>query len=202
MPSSKLAILAAIRQSSVEPVELPDTFGIGIVYDDPVARFSEMVERVGGDSLRLPGWEDFVDALEELEVYQSAERILSQLPGVPRANVELDAIEDPREMNYLDLAILPGEFAVAENGAVWVTDRRINHRVVYVIAEHLILVVDASQVVHNLHQAYQRIRFREPGYGLFISGPSKTADIAASLVKGAQGPRRHHVVLVGDGPGT
>ena len=202
MRSSKSAILASIRQCNVNPVGLPDTFDIGIVFDDPVARFVKMVERVGGNALRLGDWGDLAHALEELEVYRSAERILSRLPAVPRANVDLDAIEDPRDMNYLNLAILPGEFAVAENGAVWVTDRGLKHRVVYVIAEHLILVVDAAQVVHNLHQAYERIRFNEPRYGLFISGPSKTADIAASLVKGAQGPRGLHVFLVGNAPGT
>ncbi len=61
------------------------------------------------------------------------------------------------------------------------------------IAEHLILVVDAGNLVHNMHQAYERLQFGETSYGVFVSGPSKTADIEQSLVIGAQGPRSLHV---------
>ena len=46
-----------------------------------------------------------------------------------------------------------------------------------------------------MHQAYRRIRFTDYGYGCFISGPSKTADIAQALVMGAQAARGVTVVL-------
>jgi L-lactate dehydrogenase complex protein LldG len=60
-----------------------------------------------------------------------------------------------------------------------------------------VLIVPADQIVHNMHQAYDRLQFNEPSYRLFISGPSKTADIEQSLVIGAQGPRSLVVFLVG-----
>ena len=87
---------------------------------------------------------------------------------------------------------------MAENGAVWVDPSELAHRVVLFIAEHLVLVVRESQLVHNMHQAYERLGTDLPGYGLFISGPSKTADIEQSLVIGAQGPRSLHVCLVAE----
>ncbi len=48
-----------------------------------------------------------------------------------------------------------------------------------------------------MHEAYARLAPREIGYGLFISGPSKTADTEQALVIGAQGARRCTVFLVG-----
>jgi L-lactate dehydrogenase complex protein LldG len=68
---------------------------------------------------------------------------------------------------------------------------------VFVVTEHLVLVVDAAAVVNDMHEAYARLADRPVGYGLFISGPSKTADIEQALVIGAQGARSCTVVLVG-----
>ena len=59
------------------------------------------------------------------------------------------------------------------------------------------LVVQADQIVHNLHEAYRRIAFDQPRFGVFISGPSKTADIEQSLVIGAHGARSLTVFVVG-----
>jgi L-lactate dehydrogenase complex protein LldG len=66
-----------------------------------------------------------------------------------------------------------------------------------VVTEHLVLVVPAGQIVHNMHQAYDRIRLERPGFGIFISGPSKTADIEQALVIGAHGARSCTLFLVG-----
>ncbi|MCB0630744.1 MAG: LUD domain-containing protein, partial [Lewinella sp.] len=92
--------------------------------------------------------------------------------------------------------ILPAQLGVAENAAVWLTEAEMGQRVVPFIAEHLVLVLDRKDVVSDMHQAYKRIEIDEPGFGLFIAGPSKTADIEQSLVIGAQGPRTWLVILV------
>ena len=108
-------------------------------------------------------------------------------------------MEDPHELESVDFAILSGHFGVAENGAIWVTDRGLRHRVIYFITQHLSLVIQADQIVHNMHQAYEKLiegdgaNYGGPvgkrAFGTFISGPSKTADIEQSLVIGAHGPR-------------
>jgi L-lactate dehydrogenase complex protein LldG len=84
---------------------------------------------------------------------------------------------------------------------VWVEGRALHHRAVFVIANHLALVVRARDIVHHMHEAYQRLAGRPRGYGLFISGPSKTADIEQVLVVGAQGARTCTVLVIDDPAG-
>jgi L-lactate dehydrogenase complex protein LldG len=85
---------------------------------------------------------------------------------------------------------------VAENGAVWVNDVAITHRVLYFLPQHLALVVPAAKLVHNLHDAYAQLPIGQTPFGSFISGPSKTADIEQALVIGAHGARSLTVFLV------
>nr|MBA3314874.1 LUD domain-containing protein [Planctomycetaceae bacterium] len=134
------------------------------------------------------------------------------VPGVGEPNVDIEAIPDPHGLEDIDYAILKGSFAVAENAAVWLDLRETKHRVICVLAQHLAVVVPASEIVATMHEAYARLTqapvadapgssgpplfLTQPGYGLFLSGPSKTADIEQSLVIGAHGARSLTVFLV------
>ena len=195
--TSRQDILNAIRSHDIQGVELPSLEGLGVQFDDPMEQFGKVLSRVGGQLVCLDDMSQVSDYIQSMDVFQNSKQILCRLPDSKLDNVNLDKIADPHDLAGLDLAILTGEFAVAENAAVWVTDRALKHRVGYVIAEHLIMVVDAQELVHHMHEAYERITFSKAGYGLFIAGPSKTADIGATLVKGAHGACTYHVIFVG-----
>jgi L-lactate dehydrogenase complex protein LldG len=79
---------------------------------------------------------------------------------------------------------------------VWITERALPHRALPWIAQHLAVVVSADKLVNDMHEAYERLEVGG-GFGCFISGPSKTADIEQALVIGAHGPRSATVFLVG-----
>jgi L-lactate dehydrogenase complex protein LldG len=199
---SKQAILRAIRQNLPPEVEHPTLDdGHWTWYEDRVKQFAEILEAVGGRCLVVKSEDELNDQLGQIAAYAEAEKICSCVPGIGQSNVDLEAVEDPHDLEDVDFAILPGQFAVAENGAVWLTDAGLKHRVICFIPQHVALVVrtagDASAaIVDNMHQAYKRISFDGPHFGLFISGPSKTADIEQSLVIGAHGPRSLTVFLL------
>jgi L-lactate dehydrogenase complex protein LldG len=167
-------------------------------FDDPIAQFAQSLAGVGGRCERVPGTEALRAAVAALPVVAQAKKVASDVPEAHPGNVALGTIDDPHLLADVDVAVIRGEFAVAENGAVWVPAKGLGRRqALPFIAQHLVLVVDPLEVVHTLHEAYARLRFDGPGFGLFISGPSKTADIELALVIGAHGARSATVFLVG-----
>jgi L-lactate dehydrogenase complex protein LldG len=190
-------MLAAIRKHLPQSTDLPDLEGPWIRYEDPVAQFTSVLEMIGGRCVRVTSESEIAQQLSVLPQYTSAKQILSLVPDATAGTVVMNDIADSHALESIDFAILPGQIAVAENGAVWVNDANVKHRVIYFLCQHLALVVPLKGLVHNLHEAYDQINVSASPYGGFISGPSKTADIEQSLVIGAHGPRSMTVFLVG-----
>jgi L-lactate dehydrogenase complex protein LldG len=106
-------------------------------------------------------------------------------------------VDSAQTLNGTDVGIIRGKFGVAENGCIWIP-QQMKEKAVCFISENLIILLKKSEIVSNMHEAYRRIEFNDYGYGSFISGPSKTADIAQVLVMGAQAARSVTVVLTED----
>lgn len=194
--SSRDSILKTLRKQIIPQVSLPEVVeGPWIRYDDPVAKFEETVKFVGGSCSHVSSTAEILDKLNAYDEFRSAKSVFSAVSGIS-GNVAMEQIDDPHQLEDLDFVIYPGQFAVAENGAVWLSDANLRHRVCFFITQFLVLVVAKDSIVHNMHQAYQLAKIPKPGFGLFLSGPSKTADIEQSLVIGAHGCREMQVFLV------
>jgi L-lactate dehydrogenase complex protein LldG len=193
---SRQRVLDALRTASAPAAPAPDLSRVGVRWEDPIARLAEAVAAVAGRLVRVPDRSALGAAVSSLAAELKVTRIGSAVPGVA-GNVDLAGISDPHGLEGLGLAVLPGAFAVAENGAVWVSGDAFRPRAAFVVAEHLALVVPAADVVNDMHEAYRRIAFPGAGFGTFIAGPSKTADIEQALVIGAHGARSTTVLLVG-----
>src|SRR5690606_4041546 len=127
--------------------------------------------------------------------YASAHQVVSMVEGIDGSR-ELHPEDDPHTLADVDLAIVHGEVGVAENAAIWISESRLIKRVLPFIAQNLAIVIHERDIVATLHDAYARISIAEHGYGVFISAPSKTADIEQSLVIGAHGPRSLSVIVM------
>jgi L-lactate dehydrogenase complex protein LldG len=192
---SKTGILQRIRRRTSAPAALPELDEAWITFPDRERQFAEVLASVGWTVLPVSDPSSLDAAIRALPCFVGAAKIIGTVPGVTVGNCDLDQVADPHELADVDVAIVSGEFAVAENGAVWVAAGQLKHRALCCIAQHLVLVVPRMQIVHTMHEAYQRLSFGGAGYGLFVSGPSKTADIEQSLVIGAHGARSLTVVL-------
>jgi L-lactate dehydrogenase complex protein LldG len=155
-----------------------------------------MVKTAGGTCVRVPDVAAADRALREMPLFRQARQVATLVPGVGEGTVDPSGISDPHDLAGLELCILPAELGVAENGAVWIDGRRMPHQALLVIPEHLAVVVEARTLVADTHQAYAHLSIGG-GFGLFLAGPSKTADIEQSLVIGAHGARSCVVLLVG-----
>jgi L-lactate dehydrogenase complex protein LldG len=123
---------------------------------------------------------------------RAVQRVVDAVTAFPQlavAGSDSPRALDPTSWADVGLAVLPGVLGVAENGAVFVRERDLPDRALLYLSEHVVLVVAASRLVAGLHDAYDALRFDERGYGAFVCGPSKTADIEQALVVGAHGPR-------------
>ena len=165
----------------------------GITYPDPLVQFISMTENVGGKVVELEKGQDINQLIKEL--YPDAKEIASNLPEITIATRNPDTVESAQALNGTDVGVIKGMFGVAENACVWIP-QTMKEKAVCFISENLVILLDRTQIVNNMHEAYKRIEFTDYGYGSFISGPSKTADIAQVLVMGAQAARSATVVLV------
>ncbi len=194
MASNKEDILNRIRKNIRQKYDMPRLDDIqGITYPDPLAQFISMTETVGGKVVELQPGQDINQLVRDL--YPEAKEIASNLPEVTIATRNPDTCGSPQALNGTDVGIIRGVFGVAENACVWIP-QAMEEKAVCFISENLVILLKKSEIVNNMHEAYRRIEMNDYGYGTFISGPSKTADIAQVLVMGAQAARSATVVLV------
>ena len=192
--SSKEEILKKYRANVRERFDMPDLSDIkAITYPEPLVQFVKMSEMVGGQVIEVAPGRDINTLVQGL--YPEAKEIASNLPEVTIATRNPDTVGRARDLNGTDVGIIRGMFGVAENGCIWIP-QQMKEKAVCFISENLVILLPKSQIVNNMHEAYQRIEFNDYGYGTFISGPSKTADIAQVLVMGAQAARSVTILLL------
>lgn len=191
--TSKELILKNIKENNiVKDVPLPSYDNFGIKYEDKFQTFATMIESVGGKALVIDK-NDLDKTIKEL--YPDEKQIASNVEFCSLGNFDSNSQDDVHNLKDIDLAVVKGNFAIAENGAIWMKDEDNKHRALYFIAQNIVIVIDEKEILNNMHEAYERINFDNSGYGAFISGPSKTADIEQSLVIGAHGPKSGYVIF-------
>lgn len=185
MNSSKEAILAAIEKNKPDLLPLPKL--PEFASENNLAEQYQASIKLNGGLAKSGESKATVQAYLD-ENFAADKQILSLVEGIT-GNFTMDGIKDPHELEHVEVAVLEGDWGVAENGAIWLPEEKMVHRVLPFIAQHLIVLLQKDRLLGNMHEVYQKINAAAPGYGLFVAGPSKTADIEQSLVIGAHGPR-------------
>ncbi len=211
---SRELILNKIRQNRPkERVEMPQNISFEANFSDKIEKFTEVLRGIGGTVLAFENIDDISEDLNPQILKSSNPRILNNqayvnnefsdakttinlVPEIAFGNTDISKINDPHDLAPVDVAILRGQFGVAENGSIWLDESDFGgHRVLPFITQHLIIVLDKKKIFNNMHEAYAQLDITKTGFGLFLAGPSKTADIEQSLVIGAHGARSLVVLL-------
>ena len=157
------------------------------------AAFMQVISDIGGEAILA----DAADAVRIIqEEHAGAGVTVNSIDHTPGYNAHQYAQLPAPELEAVDVLIIRGGVAVAENGAVWIPESRMVNRLLPFISRRLVVVVEEQAIVPTLHEAYALVQTDKEGYGAFIAGPSKTADIEQSLVVGAHGPLSFRVVII------
>ena len=182
-----------LRGGITQQFDMPTEPVKGIVYEDIIKQFIQISKTVGGKVIEAKATDNLNAVIRK--AYPDAKVFSSNVKGI-QADLNPDTVATAADLNGTDVGIIQGEMGVAENGCIWVP-QTMKERAIYFISEELVILLDKKNIVNNMHEAYKRVEMNNYGYGVFISGPSKTADIEQALVMGAQAARGVTVILIG-----
>ncbi len=192
--NSREKILEAVLKNQPQTSPLPDISMFKGDNNDTVQKYIDIFKTIGGAAYLV----DDIAAVKALinEKYDFTKRIITTLPELTDIAELISPSIDPHNYEDVELAVIKAHFAVAENGAVWLTEEVMGQRIIPYICQHLAVIVSAESIVPTLHEAYEQIGMGDYGFGGFIGGPSKTADIEQALVLGAHGPLTMTVFII------
>jgi L-lactate dehydrogenase complex protein LldG len=189
--SSRNKILNAIAANQPDLVDLPSIDLDSVIdYDDIYTQFKTVLENIGGK----------VELISDISIVKNlliaekanAKLIINTLDETDKQLITFTSFE----LEKLEKVCIKATLGVAENGAVWLYESQMINRLLPFICQHLIVVINKKDIVPTMHHAYQKIDIAKEGFGIFIAGPSKTADIEQSLVIGAHGARTATIYVI------
>jgi L-lactate dehydrogenase complex protein LldG len=188
------AILQSIKKNKPNALPLP------IINDEAFAEKINLTETFKNNIALVGGTIQEID-IKNIDttistIYTKAKHIVSVTPKSALGTIAISKETDPHSLQNIDLAILEGELGVSENGAIWITANSSLVRALPFITNDLVIILEKSKLCLHMLQAYNLIKTRDSGFGVFISGPSKTADIEQCLVVGAHGAMSLSVLLI------
>lgn len=185
--SAREKILNGIAINQPELVALPVMdMNVIISYPDVFEQFKMMMQSIGGKVELVSN----ISVLKERLIADKASGnfVINAIANLGQLDSQVASFT-ASELEKVERAYIKGTIGVAENGAIWIYESQMINRLLPFICQHLILVIDKKNIVPTMHQAYDSIEVAKEGFGAFIAGPSKTADIEQSLVIGAHGAR-------------
>ncbi len=189
---SREKIISAIKANKPASSKLPEIPQFNGRDNNLLELFCQNAELSGATFVKSLNHASLEEKINQL--FPGVNHIASNLESYS-GNVELSQFKHPSELKHIEVAVLKAELGVADNGAIWVSDLTLPMRILPFISQHLVVLLMEEDIVYSMHDAYAKIDPFNMGFGVFIRGPSKTADIEQSVVIGAHGAISFTIIL-------
>lgn len=205
MTDDREAIFSAVRQAVTDLTErtaLPDydpavtISKAGHRPEDTVALWRETTAQVNGDT--LIGWEALGPYLREVASgvgYCDPELWESFKPHCPEG-IQIETVFSRSRLDDYLFGITRASGAIAESGTVILSDRETSSRLGALAPWVHVAVLPRSRLMRTVPEAITQLG-NDPNL-IWVTGPSKTADVEGILIEGVHGPCHQAVVLVDD----
>jgi len=178
-------------------------------YADRLAQFRAMAERMASTVELVDGLADSPAAIARyLVAHGIAPNVVAwpALRGLPWSSAALNVeFRPPRrdESSGSDLVGVTGAFcAIAETGTLVLLSGAETPASMHLLPETHIALLSADRIVNTMEEAFELLRREQGGVERMmprainmVSGPSRTGDIEQTIVLGAHGPYRVHLII-------
>lgn len=181
-----------------------------IPHKEQVELFQAKAEALAATVARISSFDDVPEALRDyLTAHNLATRIKmspdKSLDSLPFDKTPMLEIKRGAAAPEDEVSLTPAFAGIAETGSLCMASSPETPSTLNFLPENHVVVIKASQITGTLEDSWERLRKTYGAGNLprtvnFISGPSRTADIEQTLIMGAHGPRRLHILIVDDGP--
>ena len=185
-------IIDAVQRNQPASLPMPHIPHFGIDdTNDLVELFSQGVARMAGTVIpnAVPDLDDFVRSR-----FPDANVICSAVPEC-KGTIRPVELNHWSEASKIDVSIVRSPLGVAETGSVLLSDVELQINTIAFLSHDLVVLLDPSQIVRNIHEVYRHPCFKTRPYSLLMTGPSGSGDIGGVTVHPAQGVKTLTVVL-------
>lgn len=191
--NSRDIILGKIRKACVDEYVKPPSVPLFHQNDlDLIKKFKKVFEQMGGELLENHADNPFESIYEKLSNAKNICSVVKEIKG----DYNITDQTPPNSLHDIDYAVVRANFGVAETGSVCLTEKDLVVNTLGYLPQHLVVLLNSSEIVENLHDAYARPEWRRNHYAALHTGPSATADIEGVLIHGAQGVRSFSLLLL------
>lgn len=167
--------------------------------------FVDMAEKVQTSVARVAAPADVPDALGDYlarhnlgsEVRMAPDERLDDIPWADRPTLTITRGSSAGDDDVSVTAALAG---IAETGTLMLHSGPASPTTLNFLPDDHVVVLRASQIARAYEDGWDRLRAHGamPRAVNFITGPSRSGDIEQTLMLGAHGPRRLHIILIED----
>lgn len=202
MSENPIRSRVAAAQPSTQELQLPEPVPVAPV-DDLAAQFAHEMAKLGGELIEAS---DFKSAAETLLKLAGGEAAAERLWFIADRELALGAgqylpvqVAGMFQMADCLVSILEAEVAIADTATVGLTLDVRQPRGSHLLPEISVVIVRRENLKPTLMDALLELeqRGKLPTVSVFVTGPSRTADIEKTVVIPAHGPKRLVVVLYG-----